>query len=172
MKHGANSYSYRRRLPHIQKDDRPMFVTFRTWSDFVLPESVRDLLFSHCLHDHGTKLRMHALVIMPTHVHLLFSALRDAQGEQFKMGLLLQSIKGASAHTINKVLRRSGPVWQEESFDHVLRSSESLEEKVEYICNNPVRARLARTPSEYRWLWHEGQQREKPRAGAPAPHGS
>jgi len=39
---------------------------------------------------------------------------------------------------------RSG--WQQEWFDHVLRSNESLEEKVAYICNNPVRAGLVSEP--------------------------
>src|SRR5512146_1005955 len=120
----ANPYTYRRRLPHIQKDDRPVFVTFRTWGDFVLSESARDLVMQPCMHENGIKLRMPALIIMPNHVHLVFTALRDAQGEQFRISVLLQAIKGASAHSINKLMGRSGPVWQEESFDHVLRSAE------------------------------------------------
>jgi hypothetical protein len=51
------------------------------------------------------------------------------------------------------MLRLSGPVWQEESFDHVLRSDESLKEKREYIRPNPVRKGLVMQPEEYRWLW-------------------
>jgi hypothetical protein len=45
------------------------------------------------------------------------------------------------------------PVWEEESFDHVLRSDESLEDKREYIRQNPVRAGLVKTLEDYRWLW-------------------
>jgi len=56
---------------------------------------------------------------------------------------------------LNKLLRTSGPVWQEESFDHVLRSQESLEGKVEYIRQNPVRRGLAQNPKDYPWLWIE-----------------
>ena len=37
--------------------------------------------------------------------------------------------------------------------DHVLRSDESLEEKLEYVRQNPVRKGLCRTPEEYGWLW-------------------
>jgi hypothetical protein len=48
-----------------------------------------------------------------------------------------------------------GAVWQEESFDHVLRSNESFEQKLEYIRQNPVRAGLVSRPEEYRWLWLE-----------------
>lgn len=66
---------------------------------------------------------------------------------------ILQCFKGATAHRINKLLHTSGPAWEEESFDHVLRSDESLKEKAEYIWQNPVRRGLVRRPEEYRWLW-------------------
>jgi putative transposase len=51
------------------------------------------------------------------------------------------------------LLGRPGPVWQEEFFDHVLRSHDSLAEKVDYIRQNPVRAGLVEDEKEYRWLW-------------------
>jgi len=93
---------------------------------------------------------------MPNHVHLLLTPLRDAQGRVFSLVEILQGIKGASAHSLNRALGRCGPVWQEESFDHVLRSNESFREKLEYIRQNPVRRGLVRAAEEYRWLWVEG----------------
>jgi len=51
-------------------------------------------------------------------------------------------LRGPSAHLINKHLSRRGPVWQQESFDHVLRSSESLDAKIHYVLDNPVRRGL------------------------------
>jgi hypothetical protein len=54
---------------------------------------------------------------------------------------------------VNKLLATSGPVWQEESFDHILRSNESFQEKQDYIRQNPVRAGLVDKPQDYRWLW-------------------
>jgi hypothetical protein len=66
-------------------------------------------------------------------------------------------LKGTSARSVNKLLNSSGPVWQEESFDHVLRSQESFEEKLEYIRQNPVRRGLVRKPEDYKWLWLEQQ---------------
>jgi len=56
---------------------------------------------------------------------------------------------------VNKLFGANGPVWQEESFDHVLRSQESLAEKLEYIRQNPVRRGLVKRPEGYRWLWVE-----------------
>ncbi|HEV2115036.1 MAG TPA: transposase [Terriglobales bacterium] len=149
----ATKYNYRRRLPHFQYDDKPLFITFGTFGHMLLRPAARDLMLKHCLHDHGSKYMLHAAVIMPEHVHLLLSPLRDAAGYVFPLQQILQSIKGASAHSINKAAGRQGPVWEEESFDHVLRSYESLEEKLEYIRQNPVRRRLARRPEHYRWLW-------------------
>jgi len=68
---------------------------------------------------------------------------------------LLKLIKETSARSVNRLHGTSGPVWQEESFDHVLRSEESFEEKLEYIRQNPVRRGLVTRPEDYRWPWVE-----------------
>jgi hypothetical protein len=65
----------------------------------------------------------------------------------------MQCLKSATSHRINKLLHCSGPVWEEESFDHVVRSDESLNEKAEYMRQNPVRRGLVERPEDYRWLW-------------------
>ena len=148
-------YEYRRRLPHYQRDDRPLFVTFRTSSRFALSPEARRLVLQHCFHDNGKTIHLHAVVIMPDHVHLLLLLLRDENDRPFAMVDILQCLKSTTAHRINRLLRTSGPVWEEESFDHVLRSDESLREKCEYIRQNPVKAGLVARPEDYRWLWIE-----------------
>ncbi len=144
-------YQYRRRLPHLQRADADLFITFRTNGPFVLPPEARDLVLQHCLRENRIQLLVG--VIMPNHVHLLRSCLRDENGWPFPLAKILQCLKGATAHRINKLLGGSGPVWQEESFDHVLRSHESLREKIEYLRQNPVRAGLVKKPEDYPWLW-------------------
>jgi REP element-mobilizing transposase RayT len=148
-------YQYWRRLPHYQKDDLAVFVTFCCGCLDPLPEAVRDIVVRHCLHDQGTKAAIHAVVVMPDHVHLLLTPLRDLDGNLYSLVEILQGIKSASAHSLNRALGRSGPVWQEESFDHVLRSDESFEQKAEYIRQNPIRAGLVKEAADYRWLWVE-----------------
>ena len=107
--------------------------------------SRRDLVMEHCLREGGLqalagegarptqsfpapvpRIRLHAVVVMPDHVHLLLRPLRDANVWPFPMVDTLQCFKGATAHRINKLLHTSGPVWEKESFEHVLRSDESL----------------------------------------------
>jgi len=146
-------YEYRRRLPHIQKDNRPIFITFTTDHRWSLPSEARDIVIECCLKENGSKFDLHTVVVMPDHTHLLLSPLRDADGWNFSLPQIMHALKGVSARKINLLLARRGPVWQEEFFDHVLRSNDSLAEKVDYMCQNPVRAGLAKSAAEYRWLW-------------------
>ena len=129
-----------------------MFVTFATHRRWQLPETVRRLVLDCCLKQNGHMIDLHVAVVMPDHVHLIFSLRSDRDGP-FSVMEVMHAIKGASAHAINQALKRRGRVWQEESFDHVLRSNESLGQKIDYLCQNPVRAGLVKAPEEYPWLW-------------------
>jgi REP element-mobilizing transposase RayT len=149
----SRKYEYRRRLPHYQKPGRPIFVTFCKLIRDLFPDAARDLILAHCLHDHGKRIDLHAAVVMPDHVHLLLTPLPDAQGWPHPLPAILKLIKGISAHSVNKFLGTAGPVWQEESFEHTLRSDESFQDKLQYIRENPVRRGLAAKPEGYRWLW-------------------
>ena len=146
-------YSYRRTLPHLLKNNHPVFVTFGTFKRWELNAEARQLVFDCCLQEHGVTVDLYGFVVMPTHAHLLFTPRRNSEGWLFSLPQVMRLIKGRSAHAINRLLNRHGPVWQEESFDHVLRSSESLREKADYICQNPVRAGLARRGADYPWSW-------------------
>jgi REP element-mobilizing transposase RayT len=145
---------YRRNLPHLQRDFKPHFLTFCTYRRWILPECARTIVMDSCLHEHQVNIDLHVIVVMPDHVHMIFTPLVDEViSEVVSLARVTKAIKGASAHLINRRLGRSGTVWQEESFDRVLRCSEKLDEKVEYILNNPVRRGLVGNREEYPWLW-------------------
>jgi len=101
-------------------------------------------------------MHLHAGVIMPEHVHLLLTPMRNGEGWPFPLQDILKLIKGPAARSVNMLAGAHGGLWQDESFDHVLRSNESFDEKLEYIRQNPVRRGLVRKPEEYEWLWVEG----------------
>ena len=69
--------AYSRNLPHLQRRQSTLFVTLATRKRWVLPEGVRDAVLKHCLYAEGNKLQMHAVVLMPDHVHLLFFTARE-----------------------------------------------------------------------------------------------
>jgi REP element-mobilizing transposase RayT len=145
-------YEYRRHLPHYQSDDKAVFVTFSTHQRWILSPEARTIVLESCLWGNGTRLSLNGTVVMPDHVHLIFTPL-CAEDSPYSIAEIMQGIKGASAHKINRLLNRSGQVWQRESFDRVLRRDDGVRVKVEYMIQNPVRAGLVRNANEYRWLW-------------------
>ncbi len=150
---------YRRNLPHLQRDYKPHFITFVTKFRWTLSDPARDITLACCLHDHETKYRLHAVVVMPDHVHIILTPLTD-ETRRLIVSLveIMKAIKGASAHAINRRLCRHGAIWQEESFDRVLRSSDNLDAKIDYVLQNPVRAGLVQDCRKYPWLWRRPLQ--------------
>src|SRR2546430_14610941 len=87
------------------------------------------------------------------------------------MRKVAKAIKGTYTHAIDRKLHSHEAVWQEESFDHVLRSSESLDAKIDYVLQNPVRKGLVRIAREYPWSWRKpmDHQDRSRRGGGPHP---
>ncbi len=69
---------------------------------------------------------------MPNHVHVLVQT-------EVAIDQLSKQWNRVSSHDINKVLSRRGSVWQQEPFDHVVRSREQLLKCQKYIRDNPAR---------------------------------
>jgi putative transposase len=76
-------------------------------------------------------------VVMPNHVHLLACLLKQTDLEE-----QCYSWKKYTATQINRALGRRGRFWQEESFDHLVRSPEQFDYLRRYIEDNPQKARL------------------------------
>ena len=138
----------------MQWEGKKHFVTFGTLHKTNLPPELRNIVFECCLHDHERTMDLDITVVMPNHVHMMFTPLTDMEQMQVRaLPDILCAIKRVSAHKINKVLGRRGPVWREESFDHIIRSGDDADDKFNYIYANPVRAGLADEPEKYPWLW-------------------
>lgn len=75
---------------------------------------------------------LHALVVMPNHVHVL---LTPAEG--YDVITTIGNIKSFTATKINKLLGRSGDFWQRNSFDRMLRCADDFQAKMDYIIHNP-----------------------------------
>jgi REP element-mobilizing transposase RayT len=146
-------YRYRRNLPHFTKADRAHFITFHTWKWWIFPPDARSCVLSAFRHFDGERYKLFAVVVMPEHVHAILVPERNDSGDPRPLSDILQSIKSYTAHQIAKMCTRKLPVWESESLDHVLRHEESLEEKIEYIRQNPVRRGLVSRPEDYEWLW-------------------
>jgi len=154
--HNAFVTFYRRNLPHLQRDYKPHFITFVTKNRRTLTDWARHIVLDCCMHDHEARYNLRVVVVMPDHVHMILTPLTDENRRLiFPLPEIMKAIKGTSSHAINQRFRRHETIWQEESFDHVLRSAESLDAKIDYILQNPVRAGLVRVASEYPWSWRK-----------------
>lgn len=92
-----------------------------------------------------------AFCIMPNHVHVVFTPLRESEDTYYSMAKIMQSLKGYTAYQANRILGQQGAFWQHESFDHVVRSAAEGQRILNYVLNNPVKAELVQDWSEWPW---------------------
>jgi putative transposase len=172
---------YRRHLPHWQKADSALFITWRLHGSlprdllptylkekdirerFLLldgeldkarfgPTWLKDVRLAKIVADslgHGAEqlrlYRLSAYVVMSNHVHVLL-------WPNAYLSRITKSIKGYTARECNKLLSRTGKnFWQDESFDHVVRSEDEFWRIKRYIERNPVKAGLVTSPEKWAW---------------------
>jgi len=88
-------------------------------------------------HFEGQRHRCHAWVVMPNHVHALFSL-----AEGCRLETLMHSWKSFTAHAINQLTGGVGGLWERDYFDRLVRNSEHFWKCARYIRRNPLKARL------------------------------
>ena len=108
------------------------------------------ILAMKAIHNYGL-LHSHAFVLMPDHLHWLFTLRRES------LATVMQEFKSLSARAVNRRLHARGPLWQQGFHDHAIRNDESLIRIARYIIANPLRANLVTRINDYphwdaRWL--------------------
>ncbi len=150
---------YKRRLPHFERPWAKYMVSFTTRERKQLSEAARAVVLKSLLFGHEQRrYQMYAACVMPDHVHFLFEPQikeqdKDGQPVFWPLAELMHSIKSFTAHEINKLEKTTGQVWENESFDRMIRGDADLEEKFHYICRNPWDSGVAPLTENYRWLW-------------------
>jgi primosomal protein N' (replication factor Y) len=155
--HGITEPTARRRLlPHFEIPGNIYHVTWRTRGNLKLSPVAQQAALDACHHWHAKKIKCFIACVMPDHVHMLIQPLPiQERGREGLHSLteILHSIKSFSAHAANKLMKRNGPLWQEESFDRMIRSESDLHEKWNYIWNNPRELGLVGPMEEYPFIW-------------------
>ena len=96
------------------------------------------------LHFEGQRYLLSAWCIMPNHVHLVATPWPGHD-----LSTILHSWKSFSANGINRRQGKTGPLWERESFNHMIRSEDHWRLFVQYIEENPVEAKLCGFPAEW-----------------------
>jgi putative transposase len=175
----------RRRLPHAYEIGTPVFVTWRLHGSlpegrffpggnidgrsFLILDALLDQARSGPRHlaraDIATAVvdairyredkmqccSIHAYVVMPNHVHVLLTPKID-------LPKIMHSLKRHTARFANQLMGVTGPFWQAESYDHLVRTPEEFKKIKQYMEWNPVSAGLVASPEKFPYVWCEQER--------------
>lgn len=105
---------------------------------------VADIVASALRQFDGTRYRLLAWCVMPNHVHVVFQPLGECD-----LAGILHAWKSFTGVEINRQLSRSGPLWQKEYYDHLIRDGSQLKRAIRYTAENPLRAGMKNWPYVY-----------------------
>ena len=170
---------YRRRLPHWDIPEAPVFVTWRLWGSLpqeraFLPEHLtsgeafvaldrlldtmrmgpvylRQEKIAGIVRDHLQALVAESLCSLDAYV-IMPNHVHVLWMPHIRLSQLMHRTKGPTARWANKLLGRAGkPFLQEEYFDRLVRSAAEFKQIRHYIELNPVKAGLVAHPWEFPW---------------------
>jgi putative transposase len=149
-------------------------VTTKTYRNGTLfrDEAASELLIQ-VIYEVRAKLgfKLIGFVVMPDHVHLMV-----VPDKQNTISDVMRHIKGRFSRRLNELGRgmnspdyevpkhRAGnlsrptsKVWQESFYDHVIRNRKEFDERLNYVHNNPVKAKFVEKPEEYQYFSATGK---------------
>jgi putative transposase len=159
---------------HFGDNEKPHFITFSVinWIDVFTRESYTQILLDSlrfCIEKKG--LRLHAWVIMSNHVHLIGSA-----KEGFKLADIMRDMKKFTSQRIIAAIieneqesrkdwliwmfKRAGArnknnetyqFWQQDNHPIELSTNEMMDQRLDYLHNNPVKAGVVWEPQHYKY---------------------
>jgi putative transposase len=147
------------------------FVTYVVinWIDVFTRNIYRDVLldsWEYCIKNKG--LKIYAWCIMTNHVHMIISSEKD------ELGNMMRDLKSYTSTTLRKVItenkqesrkdwmlkmminaglnnknNRDFQFWQQHNHPIILDSNYLIDQKLDYIHNNPVKAGFVAKPEDY-----------------------
>lgn len=159
---------YRKRLKRFNEPNHAHVLTFSCYRRYplLLKDRTRRWLVEAL--DQARSKHNYAIlayVIMPEHAHVLVYPRK----EQYDIADFLKSVKQSVSRKAKGYLLSNSPTWLQmlsvntrrgrvfrfwqagAGYDRNIRTTELLRKEIEYICNNPVRRRLACQPTEWTW---------------------
>ena len=153
----------------IHEKDGAHFLTFQVvgWVDLFSRRDYRDVVidsFKYCQQNKG--LNLFAFVIMSNHIHLLAQSevgdlsgfIRDFKRYTSKRFVeIMESGKESRSEWMGMVFKyhaklkdnQTHQVWTHENHAEHIYSQKFIEQKVQYIHNNPVRSGIVLNPEDY-----------------------
>ncbi len=112
-------------------------------------EKIATIIMDSLLFNNDKQYILWCACLMSNHVHILLSVLPGSP----LLNKILQNHKKFTAVQCNKILKRSGPFWAEESYDTMIRDDAHFFRTVNYCIQNPVKAGLVFNWLDWRWTY-------------------
>ena len=93
--------------------------------------------------DMQNKVNTICYVLMPDHLHWLF------QLKECSLANVIKIFKSVTTLKINKLNGTTGKIWQQNYFEHQLRSEKDLINQARYIVANPLRTGIVKSVGQY-----------------------
>lgn len=145
---------WREELRHMPKEESDLerrkridaYLDQGHGSCYLKDERLAEIVQNALLYYDGQRYLLHAWVVMPNHVHTLFTP----EGA-WTLTQIAHTWKSYTANECNRVLTRRGEFWQRETFDRYIRNELHYKNAVKYIEDNPVKAGQCSKPEDWRW---------------------
>ena len=140
-------------------------ATILKWKPILRTDAYKQLIIDSLSYlVENERCKVYAFVIMPNHIHLLWQILnihkresvqRDFlkfTGQMIKMNLQENNPVELENYLVN-LKDRAYQIWQRNSLSVDMLSRQMIEQKLEYIHNNPVQGKwlLSNNPSDYKY---------------------
>ncbi len=138
-------------------------VTCLEWKDVLIDNRFKDIVVeSLSFLCKANKISVYAFVIMSNHFHLIWQMLADYRRNEVQRDFLkftsqqiLKTLRNEESAILKELLVQSADrkyqVWERNPLSIPLWSPWFIDQKIDYIHDNPVRAGLCKYPWDYKY---------------------
>ncbi|MDF2455790.1 MAG: transposase [Cytophagaceae bacterium] len=148
--------------------------TIKEWKHLLKKDYYKEVIIEQLQWlKHQNKIKIYSYVIMPNHLHIIWETLEKngkemphASLNKWTSSQFLKHLKAnhpqVLVNFIEKTKERNHRFWQRDSLAILMDSREKIEQKIDYIHDNPLNDKwnLAESPESYRWssaaFYHTG----------------
>jgi len=96
-----------------------------------------------------------AIIVMPDHLH--FVTKKEVES-YFTLSDLICKLKSKSVYLLKQKKLIPESFWNKKYFDHVIRNEKDWLEKIRYIINNPIKAKIVNSGDRYPYLYYNFEE--------------
>lgn len=143
--HGAElSEEAKTRAQYLYSEKIENYLDMGHGGCYLKKAEIAQLVVNAFTYFNNVRYRLHAWCIMPNHVHIIAEILPGHD-----LSKILHSWKSYTAHKANEMLGFKGDFWQQDAYNHIIRSRREYRFQVQYTWTNPEKARLR----NWEWRW-------------------